>query len=242
MSPLEHTQQKFYQAIFDKKISLEFIASKNSRDRLAIYRANIFENLRHRLANTFPGIWILLGEECANSVALAFIKNPEHQRKEFPDFLTHQSELAHLPYLKDYARYEWLGHKAYYAANALPINPYDLEKIPEKNLEKICFKFLPSVFLYTSPFSIEQIKTIIDNPDASAINLKQENTTAVIARPEEHVLTVFINPDMSLFFTYLYQGQTLGQACEQINVHYPDFDLTQAIHLLLKHKLIMEIL
>lgn len=241
MSLLEQTQKKFYQAIFDKKTSLDFIHSKNPENRLAIYRSNIFENLRNRIATIFPGIWILLGDDCANSAALAFVKNPDNKIKAFPDFLSEQAALAHLPYLKDYARYEWLLYKSLRAPCVQAINPNLLETIPEEKLARLRFVFLPSVFLYTAQFSLEQIKTIIDNPEASAINLKQERMTVLIAKPKKHVFTLFIKSDMGLFFTYLSQGKTLGETTEQISAQHPDFDLTQAMHILLKYKLIMEI-
>ncbi|MFA6036621.1 MAG: putative DNA-binding domain-containing protein [Legionellales bacterium] len=233
---LKQTQNKFYQAVFDNKSSLDFIHSKNSTDRFAIYRHNIFENLRKHLAHIFPGIWILLGEACANSAALAFIKNPEHTKEKFPDFLMQQSEFAHLPYLKDYAQYELRVHGAYKALQIPGTTYSNLENISEDKLEKIRFKFLPSVFLYASQFPIDQIKYIIDNPDASAINLEQDPKIAVIAKLNHQVFTFFVEPDMGLFLNALYQGLTLAQAAQHID------NLTHALYFLIKHKLIQEII
>ena len=252
MATLEYTQQCFLQAIFNPKIaSVDFIASNYPMERLKVYRATIFENLRNSLALTFPGIWTLLGHDCANSVAYAFANNPENMPKTgclddwgnaFPDFLASQLELQHLPYLKDYAQYEWLKHLAYGAAHANTITAENLEKIPEEKIEEIRFLFLPSVFLLTAQFPIHRIQDIIEQPDAPAIDLQHEITTAIIARPKGQILTLFVSQDLGLFFKYLHDGQTLGQATAQTSIPYPDFDLSTAIHLLLKHSLIQEVL
>lgn len=252
MTILEHTQQYFSYVIFNKKIApLDFIRSDHPIERLGVYRATIIENLRNSLALTFPGIWTLLGNDCANSVAYAFVKKPDNMPKTgclddwgdaFPDFLAAQFELQHLPYLKDYAQYEWLMHLAYGAAQAKAITADDLKKIPEEKIEDIRFVFLPSVFLLTTQFPLCRIKNIIEQPNAPAIDLFEAVSTVVIARPAGQVITLFVTEDMGLFFKCLHKGQTLGQATAQTSISYLDFDLSMAIGLLLKHSLIQEVL
>ena len=167
---LKDIQTQFYKAIFIKnkvKLNLSFIASSDPVKKFNIYRNSIFETLRNSLEMTYPGIWALLGQSCANSVASAFYSQAENLPtsaclddwgSHFPNFIASIPELHHLPYLKDYASYEWLLHLSYYA--------YD-----------------GTLFLYTSEFPIAKIQKIIENPQADEIVLDSKSTCyAIISR------------------------------------------------------------
>ncbi|MGA2654877.1 MAG: DNA-binding domain-containing protein [Gammaproteobacteria bacterium] len=247
---LAQTQHLFYQAIFDDDIDLDFIASSDAKQRFAIYRRNIFETLRNKLALTFPGVWILLGERCANSVARAFIQTQQylsHQPclhlwgAQFPAFLENLPELTTLPYLKDYAEFEWRKHLAYYAADAEPINPHVLQALSEDDIADVEIVFLPSLYLLTSPFSLQDIQEIVNNPQAPKIDLKNQITTVVIAKLNHHVISIFIPTDIGLFFQYLSKQQSLQNALQYTQNQYPDFDLQAALYILIKYQLIWKI-
>ncbi len=251
MPKLEQIQQNFVDAIFDPHISLDdFIGSSHPFERLDVYRTTIFENLRNSLELTFPGIWKLLGDECANSAAYIFAKNPGNMPntgclddwgEAFPLFLASQSAFVQLPYLKDYAIYEWLMHLAFIAADSSTLSPQDLEKIPEDKIDNIRFNFLPSVFLYEAEFPIYRIQEIIEDPNAPAIDLQPEETIVVISRPHKQVMSLFVTPATGLFLKSLMANETLLEAATQTEKKYRDFDLSAAIGLLLKHELIQEI-
>ncbi len=251
MLTLEHHQQQFSQAIFNAhNANLNFIASNYPSDRLAVYRATILENLRNSLALTFPGIWILLGEECADSVAYAFAQNPkllpdsgclDDLGAAFPEFLAQQSALNSLPYLKDYAQYEWLMHRAYGAAHTEAIRPQDLEQFSEDEIEAVRFSFIPSLFIHTSVYPLHRIQDIIEQPDAPALDLQSEMTTALIARPQNRVMTWFVTPATGLFLNELIAGANLSAALATTNEDHDDFDLSAVFQLLLQQGLILAI-
>lgn len=147
MQDLDTIQKTFLQSILEKNLAdLSFIKSSYPAERLDIYRQTIFENIRNSLAITFPGIWKLLGEECANSAAYAFSKHQHNLPisgclddfgENFPKFLGVQKELQALPYLKDYAYFEWLKHQSYMAKDIEPITNLEITAIPADKIEEV---------------------------------------------------------------------------------------------------------
>lgn len=251
MQALEELQRTFYDAVFSKEPALDFVSSKYPSERFDTYRRTIFENMRNALSITFSGTWKLLGEECANSVAYAFCKIKNNQPfsgclddwgADFPKFLSAQEPLKTLPYLKDYATYEWLKHQAYCAKNVKAMSSASFATIPEEEIDDTCFVFIPSFAVFTSDFPIMDIHEIATNPDAKSIDLKSCKSYAVIARPEDEVLTLWISEDLWHFCDAMYNGMTLGDAYEKLEAEYPNFDLAGAIHFVVTMKLIYKIL
>src|SRR6266436_6673471 len=114
---LKQIQNQFKNALFDTQMSdIAFIRSQNSILRFNVYRQTVFENLRHALEITYPGIWCLLGSGCANNVARLYITNETNSPKSgclddwgetFGSFLETIPSLQPYIYLKDYAHLEW---------------------------------------------------------------------------------------------------------------------------------------
>ena len=249
MANFKDIQNDFRAAIFDSHAGTDFVASSYPAQRLDIYRQTILENLRQALAITYPGIWQLLGNECADSVAYAYLKTDlpgggclDDWGDSFAEFLALTPELEKLPYLKDYAAYEWLLHLAYGAVQGEAITPQELEKIPEENIESIKLVFLPTMFLFSSIFPITKIQEVIQNPDASEVNLNEGGMHLMVARIGNEVLTFSLSPDLWLFVQCIKSGMTLGQSTEEVIGKYPDFDLALAIHFLLQKQLVQEII
>ena len=252
MQNLKAIQSDFYKSLFQKKQDYpSFISSSYPSERFDVYRQTIFENMRNALQITFPGIWKLLGEESANSVANAFCKIEKHLPstgclddfgKAFINFLGNLKELAELPYLKDYASYEWSKHKAYGAARSTYITASDLKQIPEDKIDNISFTLIPSLFLFSSSFPINDIQEIIENPNSSSINLTSTQAYNIILCPEDEVITFWIEQNLWKFIQYLTKGKTLAQATHKIQEKHPDFNLSDAIHFILEKQLIHKII
>ncbi len=248
MHKLEDIQNSFYQAIFQRDLEkLSFISSSYPAERFNIYRQTIFENMSNALAITFPGIWKLLGKECADNAAYIFCQQQknlpisgclDNWGEQFIEFLGQQKELQEFPYLEDYARYEWLKHKAYGAEPAITIKATDLESIPEDIIESIGLSLLPSVFIFSSNFPLADIEKIIEDSTAEAIILNIHKTCAVISRLENKVTTFWLTEDLWLFISYIEQNLNLLQASSKAQESHPDFDLAEAIHFLLQNQLI----
>ncbi len=251
MSHLEKLQQSFLKAIFDSSKQVNFIKSDHPKERLAIYRQTILENMRNSLNLTFPGIWKLLGNECANSVAYAFCRSKKNLPSSgclddwgsnFPAFLSSLKELEHLFYLEDYAHYEWVRHLAYGAKSASAIHVQSFSNIPEQQIESIKFSFLPSVFLVYSKFPIQEINDMLNNSKSEAIQLSSNKNFGVILRIDNQVTTLWTQEDLWHFIKYLQQNLSLKQTITKLKTKFPNFNLTNSIYFLLDKQLIAKII
>ncbi len=252
MHCIKSTQTKFYESIFNNSKNPEFIRSFYPVERLDIYRQTILENLRHALSITFPGTWNLLGDPCANSVAYSFSKSKKNLPisgclddwgNHFPEFLNNQKELKELPYIQDFAIYEWLVHKSYGSEQCSPINHTTLEFIPQDQIDSIGFSFLPSVFMFNSPYPIHDIQEIAMNHESSPIQLSDGKVHyAIISRPGNDVITSWISGDLWHFFDFLKKGANIKQAFSFTLEKHPNFDLTNAIYFIFQRQLVDKII
>ena len=226
MQQLENIQESFFASVFNASKSVDFVASNYPEKRMDIYRNNIIENLRNALALTFPKSWKLLGDNCANSVAYNFIKARhlpntgvfDEWGGDFSFFLSYIDELKSVPYISDFARYEWLSHQAYLSAVSAHVDASEFSKFSEEEIENLKIKFLPSIFLYESKYPIDQINEVTSNPDAPAIDLEKRGSYAIIYRPYLEVITLWISHEEYVFFNALSCGMSLSEAiryCEE---------------------------
>jgi len=250
---IEKIQKQFLQAIFHADpAGLNFIVSDYPDARIAIYRQTIFENLRHALSIVFPGVWKLLGDECANSAAYAFSRNMVNLPDinclnewggQFPDFLESLNELQSLPYLKDYACYEWFKHLAYGAEEVKVVSKEDWQKIPEDLIGDVKLVFVPSFFLCMFSYPVNEIQAMLDDADSPGINLHPANTFALIVRVDNEVRTIWLEKSAFVFFKMLKQGADLQQAYEETCKHDEmTVNLTQILIIMLKNNMIHRVI
>jgi len=175
---MQTLQCQFEKSLLDSQANdLAFIASNHKRERLNIYRQTVMDHCRAALAQTFPGIWALLGKECADNVARLFCQEKENLPttgcledwgSTFPQYLTQIKALTALPYLQDVALYEWYKQLSYTA--------------PETE-----------VFLLQSNFPLQAIIQLIDNPSLPEVNLNQGKAWALIVRDNYQVITHWLS-------------------------------------------------
>lgn len=251
MHELLKLQQSFYSNIFKQGDDLSFINSNFPEERFDVYRQTIFENMINALKITYPGIWKLLGDECANSVAYAYSKTAQNLPKtgclddfgsNFPEFLSTLEQLSELPYLKDYADYEWLKHLAYIATDSKPIDPSDLMSIPEDEIDHVTFHFCSSVYLFHSKYPLFDIHDIVQDITAKGITLNQEEVFGIISRKDNDIHTYCAAGDNWHFIKKLFDGATLLESAEYVQTINHNFDLSSAIAFVLQAQLVDKII
>jgi hypothetical protein len=251
MRALESLQIDFFEKLYHKDHEFpDGIKSTYPQNRFNIYRQGLFSKLRASLESNYPGVWKLLGEECANQVAYEYVSLRENIPREgslnnwgdgFSDFLETLESLRDLPYLKDFARYEWLTSVSLGAPHGVPLEADALQQIPEEALGFVMIEFLPSVILYQSTYPLDKILDIANNPDAPEWVLSLKTTSVLILRPQHKVLSFWIESDLYLFLDLLNQANSLSDAVESVLIEYPDFDLTKAIQFMLQNRMMMKI-
>lgn len=252
MGDFDDFQKSFHDAILDPDQGFtKEIISEHAEARLDIYRGNIFEGLRKALSLTFPGTWTLLGDKCADSVAMAFCRQKENLPQTgcldewgelFPQFLSKLEQLSTAPYAEDYARYEWQRQLSYRAADATPLTPEQLSLLTEDEANKAVFTFMPSFQTFSSLFPIEAIHNVATNPDAEPFDLTSEPHYALLLRQRNIVERFWVSKSLWDFCRFLHEGKPLQEAAEKVMTEDPAFDLTEAFHFLLHNNFLHDML
>lgn len=244
-------QEDFFNNLFISSVEqkLDFIASSNAEARFQIYKNNIFNNLSNSLKIIFPGVWAILGDKCANGIAFAFIKNhiPHSGCLDdwgdcFPEFLARIPELSELPYIKDFAIYELMKNHCYFASDLDPITSDALTDISEDMIGRVKFSFCPHVLLHQSPFPLDAIEKLVQSPqDVAHVNLDSGRIFCLIAREDKSVISYWLDEADWQFVNYMKSDYSIDEAVFAVMQFDVNFDITNIIAFLLRHKLIARI-
>ena len=230
MPSLEMIQESLLKSIFGGKGKLDFIKANGSitaKQRLGVHQDTIFENFVTALEITYPGVWRLIGSDCARGVALAYghefanltdRANISGFGKSFPDFLEKFPSIKHLDYLPDYARIEWLRSRSYEAINQKAISTEKFNESMSSDPEAVIFEFNRSVFFLRSSWALAKIQCLLDEPDSEKIDISHKECFVLICRVHGRIETLFLEKEQWLVLFALKNGITLGQALEQISV------------------------
>ena len=249
MSDIYRTQEQFFQYILGNE-NHEFVESGDAKQRLEIYKSTININLTNSLKLTYPGIWQLVGEECANNLALLFCKQHKYLPKtgclddfgkEFSDFLTTITELSHLPYLAEYAQLEWLKHLSYMAKNQTSIADTYLFNLPADLLADSIFIFNDACYLFSAKYDIAQIDNLLYNKTES-INLNNHNSYGLVCRQKNKTSIIWLDYTTYLFLLKLKSKYTLSETISYLEKQNINFNLPELINFLLINKIIAKLL
>ncbi len=246
-----NTQTAFAQALLDPALPApNGLSTWNGSDpttRFAVYRNNVMVSLIDALADTYPVVQALVGEEFFRAMARVFAqaKPPRsavmaYYGREFAAFVDAFSPAASVPYLGDVARLEMARVLAYHAADVAPIQTGALQQAladPEQLLS-LRLVLHPSVHTVTSAFSVLSIWAA-HQADSSVPSVDPDVAQAVLVfRNDLDVDMLDIAPEIEAFVSALQTGQTLLDAADKASQIEPEFDLANALALLLRLQLI----
>jgi len=195
------------------------------RNRLSIHHNTIRVGLKKALAITYPLTWELIGEDCANGAAYAFLREQSHLPKTgnldewgaaFPDFLEQFPPTQSLAYLSDFARLEWLKHVAYSAKDQTPLSVHAFKDMDPENYAKLRLKLHPSAYLFSSSHPLDQVLGVV-NGDVESIELESRKSYALVIRPLQSVHIHWLSEVEFAFFSFLKKGESLIEAIEKID-------------------------
>ena len=214
--------------------------------RFDVYRNNVIVSLLDAMQEAFPVVHKLVGTEFFRAMCAEFVRNFPPSSPllmfygaEFPAFLSSFEPVAHLAYLPDVAMLEQARRCAYHAADADPIDPSALVDLAPEDLLTSVLGLHPALQIVSSPYPILSIWTA--NMDDTAPKISPVAETVLITRPEFDLEMASINIATESVIDTLNQGATLGDAYDKALTIDPDFDLSEAIGLLLQKRLITAI-
>lgn len=222
------------------------LISANGADpasRFAVYRNNVQASLINALADSYPVVVQLVGDEFFRAMAGIYVQGTPPRSPlmndyghDFANFIEGFSPAASVPYLADVARLERLRVIAYHAADAQSLGHERIAAslADPQALSELTVELHPSLNLLDSAFAVVAIWAAHQQETTLAgidLNLGQH---ALVLRNGLDVEVFAIDQGASAFIQNLQNGQSLMQALEAA----PAFDISQTLALLISRNAI----
>jgi len=250
MHSLKELQENLLQSIMGNNLSPESIKQNNNidiADRLGVHRDTVLENFISSLKITYPGVWKLIGEDCARGVALAYSHNLSNLKTraemnsfgdEFPEFLKNFESTNHLQYLHDFATLELLRSKSYGTINESCLSAEDMRDFFINGDEGGEFELNSSVYFLKSEFPLMNIQELLDNPKINDLSIDNSVTYIIVCRVQGIIETLYLSQKQWQFLYSLKRGDAIGKAMECFSSEEVEVELSQMIQLLIAKNMI----
>lgn len=245
--------QIFRSLISPKRSNPSFIKVNKSirtQERLGVNRYTIIQNFVKDLRISYPGVWKLLGEECARGAALAYAHYLKHLTSRgninkfganFPEYLRTFPPTSDLIYLPDFAKLEWLRALSHDARQESVVSIEELQSVIADNIESYKFRFNSSVFFMISKFPLSEIQDLLERENSEPITLSARGSYIIICRVDNNVRNIFLDQHSWEFLFSLSQGNSLGTALCKLDNTKSTQRLEQLFTLILSNKMLLSL-
>ena len=209
--------------------------------RFAVYRNNVIVSLVAALADSFPVLRQLVGDEFFDAMAGLYVRaHPPaspvlaHYGEGLPDWLAAFEPARALPYLSDMARLERARIAACHAGDAQPLAA---EAIAARLADPASLPgarptLHPSCRVLRSPFDVHALWVAHQQEgDWPAIAIDQPCAMLVLRDPADEVWVIRLAAGAADFIAALAEGATFAEALQRA----PGVDLPATLALLLRH-------
>ncbi len=215
-------------------------SSAHQEERLAVYRNNMVHSLKVALADTYPVITRLVGDDfLAVATREYLLESPPKSAllmefaAGFAEFLSKFRPARKLAYLADVARLEYLWQCSYQAAEAGSLSATDLAEINPEVLSESCFQVHPSLFLLSSPFAVGSIWSV-NQPgvEPRVLDVDSPEYLVLVRRGEGfecHVQMSFLDQPGFEFIRCLCLGDSLAESMSKAALIQTDWDGARAL-------------
>jgi len=204
--------------------------------RYTVYRNNVTVSLIEALAAIYPAVQRITGVDFFRAMARSHVRaNPPaspllyEYGRDFPAFIEQYKYARSMPWLADTARIERAWLDAYHAADAEPLSPAVLAKLPADRLAGIVFTVHPATRIVRSRFSAVTIFAANRSNDPMGPIDATSPEDALITRPDLDVVVRHLPPGGAVFFTHLISGRSLGEAAASALETSSSFDIAASI-------------
>lgn len=219
--------------------------------RFAVYRNNVMVSLIDALADTYPVVQTLVGEDFFRAMARVFAQtNAPHSKimayygRDFAEFVATFPPAASVPYLADVARLEMARVLACHAADVAVVQTEALQTAlaDPKQLSSLRVVLHPSVNVIDSTFAILSIWAA-HQAEASMPSVDPDiGQFVLVYRTGLDVNALELTAGTGEFVSAVLTGYALIDAAQAASSMKPDFDLTNALTMLLRLQLITHII
>lgn len=196
------------------------------------YRGNVFSNWSKALAGAYPIARKIVGAEFFDALAREYARAHPSASGDLNEFGGKLAQFVEtfphtidLPYLPDVARMEWLAHRAYYAADAVP---FDFKIALFENPR---FRLAPPCALLASAWPLGRIWQVHqdDYERPVDVDLASGPDRIVVHRPRWRVQVQSVAPGDFRFLQAAQAGAALDAALEAAIAADPAFDASLAL-------------
>lgn len=197
-------------------------ASLEAMERFTIYRNNVILSLITAMAETYPVVKRLLGDEFFNAMAKEFVrKNPPQKPsllfygEDFIEFIRHFPACSEMPYLADVAKLEWSNVRTFHAADEELLDNNILGTVAPESLAEVSFTMQPSVRLMSSDWPVDTIWEENLKDQVATLNLDEfAPNKLLIYRHQFKVQVVNLQIDCYHFLYAFKEGKDIANAWE----------------------------
>lgn len=237
------SQTRFARALFDPDTTppddiARLVDGTAPAKRFSVYRNNVMVSLTTFLADTFPTVAALVGDEFFAAMAGVYIRQSPPTvpmlmayGHDFPDFIAEFEPAQSVPYLADSARLDDAQRRAYHAADADPASPEDLARLAGEDGALMQLVLHPSLQLVRSPWPVLSIWEA--NRGEHSGDLPSHGEDVMVVRPVLDISVHALEPGVADFVTALADGMALGEAAGAAMTQTEAFDLTGALTFLI---------
>lgn len=208
--------------------------------RYNVYRNNVTVSLINALADIFPGVQKITGEDYFRAMAREYVRaNPPSSPllflygQDFAEFIATFEPAKTMPYLADMARAErgWLT--AYHAADIAPLDAAKLGAVDPTKLAEVCFVPHPATFILQSAYPVHDIFLMNRGfKDVAPLDMTT-GQSLMLTRPQLDIRIVELDNADHAFLAAILDGQNLGNAAAIGTQANEAFDLNNALSMLL---------
>ena len=192
--------------------------------RLSVYAGGYITRIRQALAEVYPAVAHVLGEQAFTALAHDYARahpsrdyNLSFAGRHLPEFLTGWPRTAQLPFLPDLARLEWLVCLAFHAFDEPALKPAALAPMPPETWERLRLVFQPSVGVVASGWPILDVWAARIRPrEEIAIELVNRSQRVLVSRQGVEVRCTLLEPAQYNILAALLAGETLGEVCGRL--------------------------
>src|SRR5215470_447629 len=252
MHYLANVQKSFAEAVLDASLRvpepIKGAARAAPERRFAVYRNNVAAGLVSALAERFPVVQRLVGEEFFRAMARAYVTQEPPRSPvllqygaTFGTFVDSFPPAAAVAYLGDVARLEFARGRAYHAADAAPLAAENLAAIAPAALADMRVTLHPSISVISSGHPIVSIWEAHRDPDAIVPVQSWGAETALVARPFHAVEVRRLPVGGGSFLTGLARGLAIVEAAEAATRADGRFDLEANLAQLLGSRIVTQL-
>jgi hypothetical protein len=250
--PVRPTQRDFAAALLDARRAVpRGLCAWNGSDpapRFAVYRNNVVVSLIQALADGFPVVQQLVGDEFFAAMARVYaVAHPPRSPvlaeygDGFADWIADFEPAASLPYLPDMARLERARVRAFHAADATPLAADALSRrlAAPQHLVQARLALQPSLGVVQSAWAVASLWAAHQGDDAAAIGAVRldEAESALVLREGDDVIVLPVPLTSAAFIQALAAGGALREAAATASAlgDADAFDLAGSLALLIRH-------